>query len=134
MEIRVALGILGLSEVPRDELKLRRVYKTRVKEAHPDNNRGEKGLDCARIQEAYKYLSNYQSVNKVPYVRLRVGDVIKEIKVQNISDYAEQLGYKYAVLLRWFEGLELSVDMGEWVYLSGEGLVLGGVGIIFENK
>lgn len=116
--VQAALIVFGLKELPKTQEELKAVYRRHVKKAHPDYCGGQAdSTPFRRVQRAHEVLSEAIADASKPCVLVKfgLGDPQKaKVAVNVFEEYEQARGCKYIVALKWFMGLCIQVDGGEW--------------------
>ena len=115
VSIKAALKVMNIEKIPRTQAQLKSIYRKQVKVTHPDTARTGDDKPFLRVHKAYEVLSAVVDELNKPKVRIKFGE--GEYKYAKVAKIKPE-GYKdctYVVALKWFKGMTISIDGGEWI-------------------
>lgn len=125
-EVKASLRVLELNETPKDHATLKAAFRKQVRKTHPDVAGTDDGKPVIRVYRAYEVLKEALDEADKPVIRVKFGEgEYQYAKVSKIEE-KEVKGCKYVTALKWFMGMTMSVNNGEWQeILEPESFVAG---------
>lgn len=136
-EVRAALRVLGLTELPKTQAELKKVFRRQAIKTHPDRfeNDSSDDMPFKRVQRANEILIEAVDEADKPCVLIKFGGVNPhpaKVAHNRFKEFEPAKDCKYIVALKWFMGLSVQVADGEWHDVDvRESFALDGVWIQF---
>lgn len=136
-EVRAALAVFGLTELPKTQDELKRVYRRLAVKTHPDRfeNDSSDDMPFKRVQRANEVLIVAVDEVDKPCVLVKFGEgnpIPAKVARNKLEGFEPAKDCKYVIALKWFMGLSVQIGNGVWHDVNvPDSFALNGVWIHF---